>query len=120
MITMFAMFLQSKTAVVPPPVYSDNATILHHMSDALHQSLYRVLSLLIAMPPGHPGLLRRVDSIYPDRDGDLRAPSPRAGHGSRPTNVMRARGWPPTGRRRVRPPKSWPAVRSGPASCSAC
>lgn len=50
--TIFAMFLQSKSAVVSQPVYSDNATILHHMSDALHQSLYRVLSLLIAILPG--------------------------------------------------------------------
>ena len=32
--------------------YIDNATILRHMSDALHQSLYRVLSLLIAVLPG--------------------------------------------------------------------
>jgi len=34
------------------PAYSDNASTLHHMSDALHQSLYRVLSLLIAILPG--------------------------------------------------------------------
>jgi hypothetical protein len=33
-------------------VYADNASIWHHMSDALHQSLYRVLSLLIAILPG--------------------------------------------------------------------
>jgi len=52
MLTLFAMFLQSKPAALPPPAYSDNATILHHMSDALHQSLYRVLSLLIAILPG--------------------------------------------------------------------
>lgn len=36
----------------PQPLYTDNATIWHHMSDALHQSLYRVLSLLIAVLPG--------------------------------------------------------------------
>ena len=36
-------------ASLPAP---DNATIWHHMSDALHQSLYRVLSLLIAILPG--------------------------------------------------------------------
>jgi hypothetical protein len=36
----------------PQPLYVDNATIWHHMSDALHQSLYRVLSLLIAILPG--------------------------------------------------------------------
>ena len=52
MLTVLAMFLQSKSAAAPQPAYSDNATILHHMSDALHQSLYRVLSLLIAILPG--------------------------------------------------------------------
>ena len=31
------------------------------MSDALHQSLYRVLSLLIAILPGNPGLLCGAD-----------------------------------------------------------
>jgi hypothetical protein len=38
----------------PPatPVYIDEGSILHHMSDALHQSLYRVLTLLIAVLPG--------------------------------------------------------------------
>jgi uncharacterized membrane protein len=36
----------------PEPVYVDNGSIWHHMSDALHQSLYRVLSLLIAILPG--------------------------------------------------------------------
>lgn len=52
MLRFFAMFLQSKYAAVPPPAYSDNGSVLHHMSDALHQSLYRVLSLLIAILPG--------------------------------------------------------------------
>lgn len=53
MFTVLAVFLQSKAAVMSqPPAYSDNASILHHMSDALHQSLYRVLSLLIAILPG--------------------------------------------------------------------
>jgi hypothetical protein len=33
-------------------MYADNTSIWHHMSDALHQSLYRVLSLLIAILPG--------------------------------------------------------------------
>jgi hypothetical protein len=37
---------------IPQPVYADNTSIWHHMSDALHQSLYRVLSLLIAILPG--------------------------------------------------------------------
>jgi hypothetical protein len=35
-----------------PPAYADNATILRHMSDALHHSLFRVLTLLIAVLPG--------------------------------------------------------------------
>ena len=52
MLTFVAVFLQSKAAVMSQPAYSDNASILHHMSDALHQSLYRVLSLLIAILPG--------------------------------------------------------------------
>jgi len=34
------------------PVYSDDISIWHHMSDALHQSVYRVLTLLIAVLPG--------------------------------------------------------------------
>jgi len=33
-------------------LYTDNATIWHHMSDALHQSLDRVLSLLFTVLPG--------------------------------------------------------------------
>src|SRR5436305_1994456 len=52
MLTIFAMFLQSKSAVVSQPPTADNASILHHMSDALHQSLYRVLAMLIAILPG--------------------------------------------------------------------
>jgi hypothetical protein len=50
MLNMIAILLQttpaSQTAV------SDNTTILRHMSEALHQSFYRVLSLLIAVLPG--------------------------------------------------------------------
>ncbi len=34
------------------PLYSEDVSIWHHMSDALHQSLYRVLTLLIAVLPG--------------------------------------------------------------------
>jgi uncharacterized membrane protein len=34
------------------PLYDDNASIWHHMSEALHESLYRVLSVLIAILPG--------------------------------------------------------------------
>jgi len=53
MLTFVAMFLQqSKSEVVSQPPNADNASILHHMSDALHQSLYRVLTLLIAILPG--------------------------------------------------------------------
>lgn len=33
-------------------VYNENVSISHHMSEALHQSLYRVLTLLIALLPG--------------------------------------------------------------------
>jgi hypothetical protein len=38
----------------PPPLfqYSEDVSIWHHMSDALHQSFYRVLTLLIAVLPG--------------------------------------------------------------------
>ena len=50
--TILATMLQPVTSQAPQPLYSDNATIWHHMSDALHQSLYRVLSLLIAILPG--------------------------------------------------------------------
>jgi len=34
------------------PLYAGNISIWQHMSDALHQSLYRVLSLLISILPG--------------------------------------------------------------------
>jgi hypothetical protein len=49
---ILATTLQSYQGQNPGPVYTDNATIWHHMSDALHQSLYRVVSLLIAILPG--------------------------------------------------------------------
>ncbi|MGO9338357.1 MAG: hypothetical protein ACLPY1_12705 [Terracidiphilus sp.] len=49
---ILATTLQTFSAQNQVPVYTDNATIWHHMSDALHQSLYRVLSLLIAILPG--------------------------------------------------------------------
>jgi hypothetical protein len=52
MFNMLAVMLQTSAAQSQPPLYTDNATIWHHMSDALHQSLYRVLSLLIAVLPG--------------------------------------------------------------------
>lgn len=36
----------------PPPNIADNGSILHHMSEALHQSVVRVLSLFIGVLPG--------------------------------------------------------------------
>jgi hypothetical protein len=52
MLNILAMMLQSGPPQAAPPLYADNTSIWHHMSDALHQSLYRVLSLLIAILPG--------------------------------------------------------------------
>ncbi|HVA91376.1 MAG TPA: hypothetical protein VNL71_16200 [Chloroflexota bacterium] len=49
---VLAVMLQSAPLSPPLPRYTDNATIWRHMSEALHQSLYRVLSLLIAILPG--------------------------------------------------------------------
>ncbi|HWE87187.1 MAG TPA: hypothetical protein VG267_19730 [Terracidiphilus sp.] len=36
----------------PAPLYADNTTVWHHMSVALHDSIFRVLGLLIAVLPG--------------------------------------------------------------------
>jgi uncharacterized membrane protein len=47
-----ATMLQDLPSQNPQPVYADNTSIWHHMSQALHQSLDRVLSLLIAILPG--------------------------------------------------------------------
>lgn len=52
MFNVLAMMIQIQATEPKQPIYGDNASILHHMSDALHQSLYRVLSLLIAVLPG--------------------------------------------------------------------
>ena len=52
MFNVLALMIQIQTVPSMQPLYTDNASILHHMSDALHQSLYRVLSLLIAVLPG--------------------------------------------------------------------
>jgi hypothetical protein len=49
---ILAIMLQTIPDQTAQPVYTDNASIWHHMSDALHLSLYRVLSLLIAVLPG--------------------------------------------------------------------
>jgi hypothetical protein len=47
-----AIMLQTDPNQASQPPYADNTSIWHHMSDALHQSLDRVLSLLIAILPG--------------------------------------------------------------------
>jgi hypothetical protein len=53
MLNFFATVLQTPSPIdARQPLYIDNASIWHHMSDALHQSLLRVLSLLIAVLPG--------------------------------------------------------------------
>lgn len=49
---MLAAILQTAPGQFPEPMYADNTSIWHHMSDALHQSFYRVLTLLIAILPG--------------------------------------------------------------------
>jgi hypothetical protein len=43
---------QQATGSAASQVYSENVSIWHHMSEALHQSIYRVLTLLIAVLPG--------------------------------------------------------------------
>jgi len=47
-----AIMLETNGLALAPPVSMDEGSIWHHMSDALHQSLYRVLTLLIAVLPG--------------------------------------------------------------------
>ncbi|MGA2218335.1 MAG: hypothetical protein ABSG51_09640 [Terracidiphilus sp.] len=47
-----AIMLQTIPDKTMQPVYADNASIWQHMSDALHVSFYRVLTLLIAILPG--------------------------------------------------------------------
>jgi hypothetical protein len=49
---MLATMLQLNIEQISQPLYADNASVWHHISDALHQSLYRVLTLLIATLPG--------------------------------------------------------------------
>ena len=44
--------MQQATGNAVAQIYSENASISHHMSEALHQSLYRVLTLLMAVLPG--------------------------------------------------------------------
>ncbi len=52
MFVTFVTMLQTPTYEVRQPLYADNASVWHHMSDALNQSFFRVLSLLIAVLPG--------------------------------------------------------------------
>ena len=49
---MFATMLQPPPFQTSQPLYADIPSIWHHMSDALYQSLDRVLILLIAILPG--------------------------------------------------------------------
>lgn len=49
---ILVVMLQTIRDDTSQPTNADNGAIWHHMSDALHQSLYRVLSLLIAILPG--------------------------------------------------------------------
>ncbi|QHN04284.1 hypothetical protein FTO74_13615 [Granulicella sp. WH15] len=50
--TLATMLQPDPYQAVSQPIYVDNTSIWHHMSDALHDSLYRVLSLLVAILPG--------------------------------------------------------------------
>ncbi|MGB7267872.1 MAG: hypothetical protein WBC92_20305 [Terracidiphilus sp.] len=43
---------QATPGITASPMYGEDVSIWHHMSEALHQSLYRVLTLLIAVLPG--------------------------------------------------------------------
>lgn len=50
--THLLALLQTRLSELATSGYPDNASVWRHMSDALNQSLYRVLSLLIAVLPG--------------------------------------------------------------------
>jgi hypothetical protein len=43
---------QVNGSIPSPSLYSDDVSVWHHMSEALHQSFYRVLTLLTAVLPG--------------------------------------------------------------------
>ena len=43
---------QAAKESLAPPIYGDNTTVWRHMSTALHDSVDRVLGLLIAVLPG--------------------------------------------------------------------
>jgi hypothetical protein len=49
---ILAMMLQPTQNNMSPSPYGDNGSIWQQMSEALHQSFYRVISLLIAVLPG--------------------------------------------------------------------
>jgi hypothetical protein len=49
---LIAGIFQTSGSTEAPPVSIDDVSLWHRMSDALHQSLYRVLTLLIAVLPG--------------------------------------------------------------------
>jgi hypothetical protein len=49
---IFPAILQPAPNQIPLPASANSGSIWHHMADALHQSLDRVLSLLIAILPG--------------------------------------------------------------------
>ena len=48
--SLLAIWQAAKPA--PAPLYADNTTVWHHMSVALHDSIFRVLGLLIGVLPG--------------------------------------------------------------------
>jgi hypothetical protein len=49
---ILATIIQDQGPLNTQTVYSDTSSMWHHMSDALFQSLYRVLSLFVAILPG--------------------------------------------------------------------
>jgi hypothetical protein len=49
---LFVTLLQVAPNQTLPPTYANSAAIWGHMSDALHRSLYNVLSLFVAILPG--------------------------------------------------------------------
>lgn len=52
MICLLSTMLQSDRMPPPYPLYTENASVWHQISQALHISLYRVLSLLTSVLPG--------------------------------------------------------------------
>lgn len=52
MIDLLLALLQPERMAPPYPLYSDGTSVWHQISQALHVSLYRVLSLLSAVLPG--------------------------------------------------------------------